>query len=240
MTERNVRIDATPKANGDASTSQASDELARQVERGQLFTCTALGQGARHLTETRALLHGLADALLERGLLEETQLMRTVEAARAELTRRGETEGPGTVIRVDKEGVPPASATVDCEARMAVCKAVCCRLDFALSVPELESGHLQWDLGRPYFIRHRADGQCVHNTSCGGCGVYANRPKVCRSYSCANDSRIWKNFEEVQLNNEWIDAHLGPSPRARVEAVYMQPPVYANATDRDIGGRSDG
>ena len=46
---------------------------------------------------------------------------------------------------------------------MHVCQAVCCKLDFALTADEVENGVLRWDLGRPYLIRHEADGWCAHN-----------------------------------------------------------------------------
>jgi hypothetical protein len=45
---------------------------------------------------------------------------------------------------------------VNCEERLHICKAACCQLDFALSVEEVESGKVKWDLGRPYFIRQDA------------------------------------------------------------------------------------
>jgi Fe-S-cluster containining protein len=65
-------------------------------------------------------------------------------------------------------------------------------------------------MGRPYLIRHEADGYCVHNDrSTGGCGVYADRPTPCRAYSCAGDERIWTDFDAMQLNTEWIEANLG-------------------------------
>jgi hypothetical protein len=46
--------------------------------------------------------------------------------------------------------------------------------------------------------------------------VYADRPGVCRHYSCANDERIWKDFENMELNHEWLDANLGDAPRIRL------------------------
>ena len=41
-----------------------------------------------------------------------------------------------------------------------------------------------------------------------GCGVYDERPSVCRSYSCEHDRRIWNDFEAMELNHEWIAEHL--------------------------------
>jgi len=35
-----------------------------------------------------------------------------------------------------------------------------------------------------YFLKHRADGGCVHLSPEGGCTVHAHRPRVCRAYDC--------------------------------------------------------
>jgi hypothetical protein len=44
---------------------------------------------------------------------------------------------------------PPPPAVVDCEDRWPVCHGICCRLSFALTLDEVEAGHVRWDLGRP-------------------------------------------------------------------------------------------
>ena len=206
-------------------------ELQRQVERGSLFTHTALGESFVRLSDMQALLHGLTDALLARGAVSEPELSASIANVRAELGVRGELSGPGVVMRVDASaqvGDPADAVAVDCRARLPVCQAVCCRLDFALSVAEVEAGRVRWDLGRPYFVRHTVAGRCVHNDAAtGGCGVYADRPQVCRRYSCAADERIWKDFERMELNAAWIAANLPPQPGPRAVAVFMDPPPAA-------------
>jgi Fe-S-cluster containining protein len=88
-----------------------------------------------------------------------------------------------------------------------VCKAVCCTLPFPLSADEVEAGDVRWDLGHPYVIRHSAEGYCVHNDrATGGCGVYGKRPGVCRGYSCADDTRIWADFDNMVLNEEFLSS----------------------------------
>jgi Fe-S-cluster containining protein len=94
---------------------------------------------------------------------------------------------------------------VDCDARMPICKAACCSLPFPLSADEVEAGKVKWDLGHPYVIRHSEAGYCVHNDrSTGGCDVYDHRPGVCRGYSCAEDDRIWLDFENMVPNEEFL------------------------------------
>jgi Fe-S-cluster containining protein len=208
-----------------ATPTPAVDELQRQVERASLFTHTALGESYQRVGELQAFVHGLADALLARGAIDDQALAAAIEHARAELRQRGELAGPGAVVRVDADPVPPP-ARVDCAARLQVCKAVCCRLDFALSVGEVEAGRVKWDLGRPYFVRHAADGCCTHlGPQARGCGVYADRPQVCRHYDCTGDARIWKDFAKMELNDEWIGAHLTAEPGPRALRVLMHEPA---------------
>ena len=42
--------------------------------------------------------------------------------------------------------------------------------------------------------------------------IYDDRPSPCRQYSCVGDDRIWKDFDAMELNQEWIDDRLGTGP----------------------------
>jgi Fe-S-cluster containining protein len=99
----------------------------------------------------------------------------------------------------DKYDAQPAA--VPCEELLAICEARCCKLQFALSTQDLDEGVLRWDYGRPYRIRQRAsDGYCTHNDPAShGCTVHGQRPRVCRTYDCRKDPRIWADFENRVL-----------------------------------------
>ena len=86
--------------------------------------------------------------------------------------------------------------TIDCDARLPLCKARCCTLPFALSVQDLDERVVRWDYSRPYQIGRRPDGYCVHNEpgTCH-CNVYEQRPGICRQYDCRKDKRIWVDFD---------------------------------------------
>ena len=201
------------------------DELERQVERGNLFTHTALTDFAVRANETEAMVNGLVDYLVARGVADTDGLIGAIEAARREAVERGELATTGVAIRVDPDGSAQPEAVVDCEARLPVCKAVCCRLRFALTVEEVETGPVRWDLGKPYYNRQDADGYChCMDGERHGCTVYADRPSVCRSYSCAGDARIWKDFERMELNQEWIDANLLADELRFVEVLMERKP----------------
>lgn len=183
--------------------------MERQVEQGALHTHSALSRHAERLNRIEAFAYGLADALLDDELITEEQLRSQAERVADELAHRKETLSASVVLRIDSDP-PPAEAKVDCAARLHVCHAVCCRLSFPLSAAEIEGGKVKWELGRPYLNRKDAEGACVHRTGEGGCGVYGARPQVCRSYSCAEDDRIWKDFDRMILNQDWIDQNLVP------------------------------
>lgn len=124
------------------ATSAATQPLQRQVERGVLFTHSALGEGFARIADVQALLHGLTDLPLAKGLVGEGELQEAIAPVRRELHSRGEVNGPGLLVRAESNA-PATEAAVDCDARPPVCHAVCCRFDFALSVPELETGQVR-------------------------------------------------------------------------------------------------
>jgi Fe-S-cluster containining protein len=198
-----------------------SDEknIESQVEAGSLFTHSALSLHAERINRIEAFLYGLADALLDGGQVTEEQLRTHAARVAEELKQTGEALSGRVLLRVDADP-PPAEATIDCAARMHVCKAVCCRMSFPLSAREIERGKIKWELGKPYFIRKDANGRCVHLDEKNGCEVYQNRPQVCRGYSCEKDERIWKDFDKMILNQEWIDENLRPE-RPHLIAIRM-------------------
>jgi hypothetical protein len=192
--------------------------LERQVERGSMFNQAVFQKAFQRLSLVEGLLRELTEAVCERGVVTPDDLPGAVQAeiaaeARAEAREEGDPSlrWPAIAIRVEPEE-PEAGEPVDCEARMSICHAVCCKLKFALSQPEVEAGDVKWDIGHPYIIRQNASGYCCHNdTETRGCTVYDRRPGVCSRYSCRNDGRIWLDFDNMVLNDEWIEGHVAGS-----------------------------
>jgi len=204
---------------------EAMLDLQRQTERASLFAHTALSEVASRLANTQVILHALVAMLLEKGLVTEEELQPALADSRQKLSSQGLLAGPGIAVRVDAEPEVPA-VPVDCASRLHVCHAVCCKLTFALSLAEVEAGRAKWDLGRPYFIRQGKDHACTHlDRQTHGCGIYRDRPGVCRQYSCANDARIWKDFDGMVLNEEWIGAHLSEAATPRPRGTFMMDPA---------------
>jgi hypothetical protein len=172
--------------------------LERQVEQGNLFTHSELTKQSHRTGESEALLNGLVALLVQQKVVDADELMAIVDQARDHVE-----QSVSVALRTDEVTEEPL---IDCASRIHVCKAVCCRLHFALNVHEIESGVMKWELGRPYFNRHGDDGYC-HQWE-GGCTIYEDRPNPCRVYSCEHDDRIWKDFEAMELNDEWIAKYL--------------------------------
>ena len=62
----------------------------------------------------------------------------------------------------------------------------------------------------PYFNRTGPDGYCQQcDSETHPCGVYEQRPTPCKQYTCEGDERIWKDFDNMVINQEWIDATWG-------------------------------
>ncbi|HEU5002202.1 MAG TPA: hypothetical protein VFW71_05410 [Actinomycetota bacterium] len=210
--------DVTPSP-ADAAPDRVG-ELDRMVERGSLFTHAAFERIAARSTRIERELHDLVGTLRAAGVVPaEVALPEGDPAPGGAGEPDGSPEGvPWPTIAMRAEGArPDPTREVNCGERMHVCHAVCCKLHFALTGGEVDAGAVRFDLGWPYMIRHDRDGYCTHNDRATGfCGVYADRPGICRKYSCAGDERIWKDFDAMELNHEWLDANLGPAQRIRL------------------------
>lgn len=196
----------------------APTDVDRQLERSGIRTQALFNRTFDRLSELEAILLGLVDVLAKRGLVDEGDLAPAAQQVEEAIAARDEARDHAVALRDDRVTATRPETFVDCAARMPVCKAVCCKLSVTLSGPEVESGTFRWDLGRPYQLRREADGRCTHQVrETGGCGVYADRPRPCRQYTCATDPRIWSDFEKVELNHEWLDAHFLPDEPQLIE-----------------------
>jgi Fe-S-cluster containining protein len=183
--------------------------LDRQVERSAVRTQQLFNRSFERASELEAILLGLVDRLVAAGVVDTDDLLASARSVEAEMAARGEGLDHLVTLREDPPDATAVPAVVDCAARMPVCHAVCCKLSVSLSAAEVETGRLRWDLGHPYRLRREADGRCTHQVrETGWCGVYEDRPLPCRTYTCATDGRIWKDFAAVELNTEWLAAHF--------------------------------
>ena len=135
----------------------------------------------------------------------------------------------------DKYSLPPGEP-IDCEKRVELCKAACCRLNVLLSPQDLAEGIASWDPRRRYFNAQDAAGYCTHleQPACR-CSIYANRPAPCRLYDCRHDSRIWTSFENRIANPALEKLDWPLNLNTNVDAAGMEPAPQGIATKGKSG-----
>ena len=197
-------------------------ELERQVERGNLFAHSAMTETVARLNEATAVVNGLVGLLVQRGVVSSDELLAVVDAVRTETEKAGQEAKLGIAVRKDGEDAFKPDVEVDCEARIPYCRGACCSFSFPLTVEEIErGGPLKWDLGRPYHNRRGASGYChMADDASHFCTIYDERPTLCRQYTCVTDKRIWKDFDAMIPNTEFLDEHFEKAARGPVE-IFM-------------------
>jgi Fe-S-cluster containining protein len=186
--------------------SKASYERLREELVGGLLYChDRANTNTSKTLETMAFAYALIELLLDKGLLTEEELNERKRQVGGRLVEKLKDNGVGVMLQqpeIDKYTFV-GDARIDCENRLHLCKAACCRLRFALSRQDLEEGVVKWDLARPYLIARRPDGYCRHfePRECR-CGIYQHRPVPCRAYDCRNDKRIWADFDNKVVSPE--------------------------------------
>lgn len=180
-----------------------ADAVRNEVTGGLLYCHSRLNANTSRLLESASFLYALVDLLAEKGLLEIAELDVRKQAVAARLLDRFLDKGMGVAMQEGEQDkyTFTGTAEIDCENRVHLCKAACCRMSFALSQQDVEEGVIKWDLGRPYLIAQDADGYCRHlDRGTCRCTVRENRPLPCRGYDCRNDKRIWLDFDKKVVN----------------------------------------
>ena len=185
-------------------TSPARPELADvDVLRGLLYAHDRANANTAVLHQASATLDAVVETLIAEGVLDAAALDERRQAARERRERQFFERGMAVALQEFDVGKYEfeADAEIDCDSRLELCGAACCKLPLALSREDVEEGVLRWELGRPYMIAQGSDGYCVHMDRCTHrCGVYDQRPIPCRGYDCRNDDRIWLDFERRIVN----------------------------------------
>ncbi len=178
-------------------------DFRRQIAEGLLYAHSRANANTGKNLEALSFLYALVELLEEKGLLDVAELDERKRAVGKRLAARFQENRMGAVLQ-DPEHDKYAfrdGAVIDCEERLHLCKAACCRFPFALSRQDLREGIVCWELGQPYLIEQRADGYCGHldRGSCR-CTIYDQRPVPCRGFDCRQDRRVWLDFENKIVN----------------------------------------
>ena len=185
------------------SNQAGSPDLRQEVAEGLLYTHSRLNANTTKTLEASSFLYALVELMSEKGLITVEELDERKRAVGQRLAEQFRQNGNGVMLQdpeYDKYTFRDG-AEIDCENRVHLCKAACCRLPFALSRQDVQEGIVRWDLGQPYLIDQGEDRYCNHLDRCTfGCTIYAHRPVPCRGYDCRNDKRVWLDFENRIVN----------------------------------------
>ncbi|MCC6999815.1 MAG: YkgJ family cysteine cluster protein [Deltaproteobacteria bacterium] len=216
-------------------------ELDRQLDRSALHAHAAEINTLERVHDLAAWVFSAMELMMQKGLCTQAELREMNNRVKDSLKDRHWSKQVQLSLNGDpRDKYAQATNPVDCDARMHLCKGVCCYLEHALQVKDIQEGIVRWDHGRPYWIRKNAEGHCVHQERPSGrCGVFEARPLICRLYSCENDQRVWHDFAARIPNSEMIgklmDGSFGdhlpeePPPPRMIEDL----PVIASSTPID-------
>lgn len=181
----------------------AERDLRQETAEGLFYVHTRMSQGTNKTLEALSFLYALIELLEEKGLVNIPELDERKKAVGERIAAQLKEKGLGVMLQDGEEDkyAFQSEVKIDCENRVHLCHAACCRLRFALSKQDILEGIIKWDLGRPYLIAQGQDGYCRHfeRESCR-CTVREKRPVPCRGYDCRTDKRIWSDFENKIVN----------------------------------------
>ncbi len=182
----------------------------KETATGLRYCHSRINDNTTKTLESTAFLYALIEILLEKGMLPVEELDSRKKKIASRLVEKFSQSGTGLMYQdsdLDKYEFDE-EAEVDCQSNLAACKAVCCKLPFALSEQDVEEGIVKWNFKRPYLIAHDEDGYCVHlDRETFHCTIRDNRPLPCRGFDCRSSERwpIWENYSEKRVNVQFIE-----------------------------------
>jgi hypothetical protein len=139
--------------------------LRREVVQGLLDSHARSNKNAGKSLEIASFCYALIELLQEKGIISFDELDDRQKVVNKRLIKKFEEQGMGVValqeFKQDKYKYKE-EVKIDCENRIHICHAACCRFDLALSKQDIEEGIVKWELGKPYLIARNADGYCRH------------------------------------------------------------------------------
>lgn len=182
----------------------------KDISRGLIYTHTRINANTTKTLEAASFLYALIELLSEKGLIAIEELDERKRRVAERQVKKFIESGIGLLYQdpeYDKYTFEH-EAEVDCQSRLPVCRAICCRVPFALSRQDVEEGVIRWEFGRPYVIAHGEDGYCVHlDRESLRCTVHNSRPVPCRGFDCRESDRwqVWSDFDKKILNPGMVD-----------------------------------
>lgn len=185
-------------------------EVLNELSSGLLYTHNRINTNTRKTMEAASFLYALIELLEEKGVISIKELDDRKVKVAERLVKKFVESGIGLMYQdpeYDKYNFEH-EANIDCESRLHICKAMCCKFPFALSRQDVEEGIVRWDFGKPYLIARGDDGYCIHlNRETYQCEVYENRPVPCRGFNCEDNEKwkVWLDYDKKTINPELIE-----------------------------------
>jgi Fe-S-cluster containining protein len=191
-----------------AEKESTPEHLRKETALGLRYCHKRINANTSKSLENAAFLYAAIEILIEKGLLTTEELDERKRKIAERLVDQFKQSGLGLMYQdpeIDKYAFEK-EAEVDCENRAPLCKAICCKMPFALSKQDVEEGLINWDFGQPYMIAHDPeDGYCAHlDRETFACAVREYRPVPCRGFDCRDSRRwqVWLDFEKKVINSE--------------------------------------
>lgn len=201
-----------------------------ELSAGFLYTYTRLNANTTKTLEASSFLYALIELLDEKGVLSIEELDERKKQVAERLVQKFTESGLGLMYQdpeYDKYTFEH-EACIDCQSRLPICKAICCKFPFALSKQDVSEGVIRWEFGRPYLIAHNSDGYCVHlDRKTYQCTAYDHRPVPCRGFDCQSGEKwkVWLDYEQEVMNPE-LGEHVAQSNEQ----------LYTSSNGRTING----
>jgi len=178
------------------------------VPAGLLYSHSRITDNTRKIVQSSSFLYTLIELLDEKGFLSITEIDARRKKVAERLVRKFEQSRIGLLYQDPEEDkyAFDSNPDIDCQSCLQSCKAICCKIPFALSRQDVQEGLVRWEFGRPYLIAHDKDGYCVHlNRENYQCTAYEHRPVPCRGFSCRDNEKwpVWINFDAQVINPEF-------------------------------------
>ncbi len=187
-----------------------SNDLRKEVVKGLLYTHTRINANTAKTLEASSFLYALIELFNEKGLLTFEELDERKKQVAERLVKKFVESGVGLMYQDTEEDkyTFEKEAIVDCESRLHICRAICCKLPFALSKQDVSEGIVKWEFAKPYLIAHDEDGYCVHlDRDNFRCAVREQRPLPCRGFGCRDNERwnVWTDYEKMELDPGFME-----------------------------------
>jgi hypothetical protein len=173
-----------------------------EIFQGFLYSLRQLDANTLKVYEASSHLYALIELLAAKGIIELEELEQPRKTLEQRLRSSFQEADIGVRIQeseTDKYN-QGGEVRVECEKRVDLCGAACCKVAFPLSLQDIEEG-LRWNLGKPFLNARGDDGYCAYlERQTLKCSIYERRPATCRSFDCRNDRGIWLDFGKMVVS----------------------------------------